>query len=89
MGIDLHGGLCPFSRFQHGSHVHPVGFPFPDQTSAPFDAVVMVLDGETELTIGGQSINATSGQMVVMPANVPHAVPARQRFKMLLTMLRA
>ncbi|KAF5420257.1 MAG: Cupin domain protein [Candidatus Methanocomedens sp.] len=57
--------------------------------SAPFDAVVQVLDGEAELTIGGETVNATSGQMVVMPANVPHAVQARQRFKMLLTMLRA
>jgi len=57
--------------------------------SAPFDAVVQVLDGETELTIGGEKVNATSGQMVVMPANVPHAVQARQKFKMLLTMLQA
>ena len=57
--------------------------------SAPFDAVVQVLDGEAELTIGGEKVNTYSGQMVVMPANVPHAVQARQRFKMLLTMLRA
>jgi quercetin dioxygenase-like cupin family protein len=67
----------------------PNGYPFPDQPSAPFDAVVKVLDGETELTIGCESINGTSGQMIVMPANVSHAVMARQRFKMLLTMLRA
>ena len=57
--------------------------------SAPFDAVVQVLDGEAELTIGGEKVNASSGQMVVMPANVAHALQARQRFKMLLTMLRA
>ncbi|MCL7413862.1 MAG: cupin domain-containing protein [ANME-2 cluster archaeon] len=57
--------------------------------SAPFDAVVHVLDGEAELTIGGEKVNASSGQMVVMPANVPHALQARQQFKMLLTMLRA
>ncbi len=57
--------------------------------SAPFDAVVQVLDGEAELTIGGEKVNASFGQMVVMPANVPHALQARQRFKMLLTMLRA
>ncbi|MBW6518416.1 MAG: cupin domain-containing protein [ANME-2 cluster archaeon] len=57
--------------------------------SAPFDAVVLVLDGEVELTIGGENVNATSGQMVVMPANVPHALQAKQQFKMLLTMLRA
>ena len=57
--------------------------------SAPFDAVVQVLDGEAELVIGGQSVCAGAGQMVVMPANVPHALKATQRFKMLLTMFRA
>jgi quercetin dioxygenase-like cupin family protein len=57
--------------------------------SAPFDAVVQVLDGEAVLTIGGNDVKVISGQMVVMPANVPHAVQAIQRFKMLLTMLRA
>jgi quercetin dioxygenase-like cupin family protein len=57
--------------------------------SAPFDALVQVLDGEAELTIGGEKVNTSSSQMVVMPANVLHAQQARQRFKMLLTMLRA
>ena len=57
--------------------------------SAPFDAVVQILDGEAVLTIGGKDVNVTSGQMVVMPANIPHAVQATQQFKMLLTMLRA
>jgi len=57
--------------------------------SAPFDAVVQILDGEAELVIGGKPIHAAAGQLVVMPANVPHAIKAEQRFKMLLTMLRA
>ena len=57
--------------------------------SAPFDAVVQVLDGEAELVIGGKPVRAAAGQLVVMPANVPHAVNARQRFKMFLIMLRA
>ena len=57
--------------------------------SAPFDAVVHILDGEAELLIGGKPIHAAAGQLVVMPANVPHAIKAEQRFKMLLTMLRA
>ena len=56
--------------------------------SAPFDAVVQVLDGEVELMIGGKAVRAAAGQVVVMPANVPHAVKAVKRFKMLLTMLR-
>ncbi|MEW6360263.1 MAG: cupin domain-containing protein [Planctomycetota bacterium] len=57
--------------------------------SAPFDAVVQVLDGKVALTIGGKAVAARKGQAVVMPANVPHAVKAPTRFKMLLTMLRA
>jgi len=57
--------------------------------SAPFDAIVQVLDGEVELTIGGEVVRAAAGQLVVMPANVPHAVKAPVQFKMLLTMLRA
>ncbi len=56
--------------------------------SAPFDAVVHILEGTVELVIGGNSVHAEQGEMVLMPANVPHAVKANQRFKMLLTMLR-
>lgn len=57
--------------------------------SAPFDALVQIVDGEAELVIGGNSVPAKVGQMVVMPADVPHAVKAPARFKMLLTMLKA
>jgi quercetin dioxygenase-like cupin family protein len=57
--------------------------------SAPFDAFVHVLDGEAELSIGGKRVRACPGQIVRMPANVPHAVAAPVRFKMLLTMLRS
>ena len=56
--------------------------------SAPFDAMVQVLDGTVELVIGGKSIQAAAGELVVMPANVPHAVRATTQFKMLLTMLK-
>ena len=56
--------------------------------SAPFDALVQILDGDVELTIGGQSVPATAGQAVLMPADVPHAVKATSAFKMLLTMIR-
>ncbi len=54
----------------------------------PCDAYVEVLDGEVELVIGGESVVAKTGETVLMPAQVPHAVYARQRFKMLLTMIR-
>jgi quercetin dioxygenase-like cupin family protein len=56
--------------------------------SAPFDAVVEILDGEAELTIGGKKVAARAGQAVLMPANVPHALSATTPFKMLLVMVR-
>ena len=57
--------------------------------TAPFDAVVQILDGEAELTVGSKVIKAESGQLVIMPANIPHSVRAVTRFKMLLTMIRS
>ncbi len=57
--------------------------------TAPYDATVQILDGEAEITIGGKSVIARAGQLVVMPANVPHALRARGRFKMLLIMIRS
>jgi len=56
--------------------------------TAPFDALVQVLEGEVDLTIGGRPVAARAGEAVLMPAGVPHAVTARTAFKMLLTMLR-
>lgn len=56
--------------------------------SAPFDAFVQILEGRAEITIGGQTIEAGAGSMVVMPADVPHAVRAASDMKMLLTMFR-
>lgn len=56
--------------------------------SAPFDAWVQVLDGTALLTVGGKPIPAHAGQLVLMPANVPHAVTADERFKMLLVMFK-
>jgi len=56
---------------------------------APFDALVQVLDGEATLVIGGKRVRTRAGELTVMPANVPHAVEARKRFKMMLVMLRA
>jgi quercetin dioxygenase-like cupin family protein len=57
--------------------------------TAPFDAVVYVLEGSVELVIGGKPIQAVAGSMVIMPAQIPHAVNAMERFKMLLTMIRS
>lgn len=57
--------------------------------SAPFDAVVQVIEGEGHFIIGGEDHKLKEGQLIIMPANVPHAVRAEQRFKMLLLMLHA
>jgi len=57
--------------------------------TAPYDAVVQILDGKARLTIGGKDVEVVAGQIIIMPANVPHAVYAAEKFKMLLTMIRA
>ncbi len=57
--------------------------------TAPFDAMVQIIEGETAITIGGNTTNVSEGQMIVMPATVPHALRAIAPFKMLLTMIRA
>ena len=57
--------------------------------AAPFDALVYLLDGKAEVAIGGKPVAAKAGEMVVMPANVPHALKAVERFKMLLVMMRS
>lgn len=56
--------------------------------TAPFDALVHVLDGETEITISGKPFHLKTGDAIIMPADDPHAVKALTRFKMLLTMIR-
>jgi quercetin dioxygenase-like cupin family protein len=56
--------------------------------TAPFDAIVQVLDGNVELVIGGKRVPARAGQTVLLPANVSHAVNATTKFKMLLIMVR-
>lgn len=57
--------------------------------TAPFDALVHLLDGEAEVTIGGVPHLLGAGQVILMPADIPHALRAVHRFKMVLTMLRA
>jgi len=55
----------------------------------PYDAFVQVVDGVGTLRIGGKDVVAKAGEVVVMPANIPHAVQATERFKMLLVMIRS
>ena len=57
--------------------------------SAPYDALVHILEGEAEVTIAGTPFHLGPGEAIIMPANDPHALKAVQRFKMLLTMIKA
>ena len=56
--------------------------------TAPFDALVQIFEGEASISINGSSHLLHDGEIIVMPANIPHAVQARGRFKMLLTMIK-
>ncbi len=79
--VDSKAGTITLFAFDAGQNL--------SEHTAPYDAVVEVLDGEALLIIGGKEVRASAGEMVIMPAHVPHAVEARQRFKMLLVMIRS
>lgn len=57
--------------------------------TAPYDAIVQVIEGRAVITIAGEGKQVSSGEVIIMPGNVPHSVIAKERFKMLLTMIRA
>jgi quercetin dioxygenase-like cupin family protein len=57
--------------------------------TAPFDALIYLLDGKAEITISGEPFHLKQGEMIIMPANKPHAVKAIEKFKMILTMIRS
>jgi quercetin dioxygenase-like cupin family protein len=57
--------------------------------TAPFDAMVCVLDGEVQITISGKPFDLKQGEMIIMPANEPHALKAVKKFKMMLIMIKS
>lgn len=57
--------------------------------TAPFDAAVQVVAGQAEVSIGGETVTVKAGELVVMPANIPHALKAEERFKMMLIMIKS
>ena len=57
--------------------------------TAPYDALVIVVDGEVQIKIGGERFHLEEGEMIIMPANKPHALKALSKFKMILIMIRA
>ena len=75
------GGTVTLFAFDEGQSL--------SEHTAPFDAIAHVLEGEAEITIAGTPLKVSAGEMVLMPAHQPHAVNARTRFKMLLTMIRS
>jgi quercetin dioxygenase-like cupin family protein len=74
------GGTITLFAFDEGQSL--------SEHTAPFDAIAHVLEGTAGITIAGRPLSVTAGEMVLMPANQTHAIQARTRFKMLLTMIR-
>jgi len=79
--VDKNTGTVTFFAFDQGQGL--------SEHTAPYDALVHLLDGEAEITISGKPIHLRAGEMVIMPANEPHALKALKRFKMILTMIRS
>jgi quercetin dioxygenase-like cupin family protein len=75
------GGTVTLFAFDQGEGL--------SEHTAPFEALVFVVDGEAEVEIAGKAYSVRQGETITLPANIPHAVRAETRFKMLLTMLRA
>jgi quercetin dioxygenase-like cupin family protein len=57
--------------------------------TAPFDALAYILDGESEITVSGKTYHLKTGEMIIMPANEPHALKAIKKYKMLLIMIKS
>lgn len=57
--------------------------------TAPYEAFLQVFDGEAEITVGGVAHKVSKSQSIILPAHVPHAVAAKERFKMMLTMIKS
>lgn len=79
--LDKPAGTITLFAFDEGQKL--------SEHTAPYDAVIQVVDGGALLMIGGRKIPVSAGQIIIMPANVPHAVMAQEKFKMLLIMIRA
>ncbi len=78
--IDKEAGTVTLFSFAQGQGL--------SEHTAPFDALVYVVDGEAQITIAGELFTVPAGKMLIMPAHQPHAVSAPRQFKMLLVMIR-
>ncbi|MCL4558155.1 MAG: cupin domain-containing protein [Deltaproteobacteria bacterium] len=79
--IDKKSGTVTFFAFDKGQGL--------SEHTAPYDAMVCILEGNADISISGKPVHAKAGDMVIMPANQPHALSAPDRFKMLLIMIRS
>jgi len=79
--IDKNAGTLTLFAFDEGQGL--------SEHAAPFDALVSLLDGEAEITIDGKANYLKEGQMIIMPANIPHALKAIKKFKMMLVMIKS
>lgn len=79
--IDKEAGTVTLFAFDAGEGL--------SEHTAPYDALVQLLDGEAEVTVSGKTSHLKAGEMIVMPANQPHSLRALKRFKMMLTMIRS
>ncbi|MBT9130114.1 MAG: hypothetical protein DDT40_00630 [candidate division WS2 bacterium] len=79
--INKKTGTVTFFAFDEGQGL--------SEHTAPFDALVYLLEGEAEIVISGKPLLLKDGEMVIMPANQPHALRAVKKFKMILTMIRS
>jgi len=79
--IDKKTGTVTFFAFDEGQGL--------SEHTVPFDALVYLLEGEAEIVISGKPIQLKEGEMVIMPANQPHALRATKKYKMILTMIRS
>ena len=79
--VDKPAGTVTLFAFDQGQGL--------SEHTAPFDALVNVLDGEVEITIAGKPSRVKQGEIMIMPANQPHALKAVTRFKMMLVMVKA
>ena len=79
--LDKPAGTITLFAFDKGQRL--------SEHTAPYDAVVQVLDGWARLIINGEDVKVFANEIIIMPADIPHAVAADEKFKMLLTMIRA
>lgn len=79
--MDKEAGTVTFFAFDEGQGL--------TEHTVPFDALVYLIDGQAEIVISGESFHLKEGEMIIMPANRPHALKATRKFKMILTMIRS